>query len=179
MTCMISRRQLLSLSAAGLLAACTTTTQGGSTTATLDVAKIVADSTAILSGLSSLLTMPAVIIALGVHYAAAEAALVAAQVALAEIEKLTNGSISVTVDTSTVQPLVTTLLSDVQTVLALVQGALATMTGSAAARVADAVSAVLALIPFVRLAAGFAGAMPAAGAMDEQQALAALRRDAR
>ena len=182
MTCMISRRRLLSSSAIGaigLLAACTTKTQGGSTTATLDVARIVSDSQAILTGLSAMLMVPTVIIALGPNYAAAEAALTAAQAALAEIEALTNGSVSVTIDPTRLQTLVDTLLGDVQTALALVQATAAKLTGAAAMQVADAVAAVLALIPFVRMAAGFAGARPGAGTMNEDQARTILHRGGR
>jgi hypothetical protein len=173
----MSRRRLLSMStigAAGLLAACTMTTGGGSTTVTLDVAKIVTNSEAMLSALSAVLMVPTVIIALGVNYAAAEAALTAAQATLAEIEALTNGSITVTANTARLQALVTSLLNDAQTALALVQNVATALTGAVATQVTNAVSAILVLIPFVRMAAGFPAVQPVVGAMSEQQALSVL-----
>lgn len=175
MTPMLSRRRLLSLSAIGgtaLLAACTVSTSGGTTTATLDVAQIVTDSKAILSALSAALMAPTLIVALGANYATAEAALLAAQAVLSEIELLTNGSITVTIDRTRLQSLVTTLLADAQTVLALVQGVALKLTGAVATQVGDSIAAVLTLISFVQIAAGLASVRPAVALMTEAQALA-------
>ena len=136
---MMSRRRLLSLStigAGGLLAGCTITHGTGTTTVTINTAKLVTDGQAILSALSAILSAPSVIVALGVNYVAAQAALVAAQAIMAEIQALTGGSVTVTVDvTRAAVRWVTSLLSDAQTVLNLVLGIDHTLVGEAATRI--------------------------------------------
>ncbi len=171
---MMSRRRLLSLSTIGagsLLAGCTITRGTGTTTATINTAKLTTDGQAILSALSAILSAPSVIVALGVNYVTARAALVAAQAIMAEIQTLTGGSVTVTVDTARVQSLVTSLLSDAQTVLNLVLGIDHTLAGEVATRIGDYVAAALALIPVVQVTADLVGAAPPAG-MSEVQALA-------
>jgi hypothetical protein len=176
----LSRRHLLHLSAfggAGLLAACTTIHSGGVTTATIDVARVVSDSQAILSTISAALLAPGLIALLGPNYATAQAALVAAQLVLSEIEAFTgsSGTISVSTDTTKIQALVVSLLSDAQTALALVQGVLGKLPGSEAMTAGNAIAAALALIPMVQLAAGLAGTRSVAGPMSEAQALAVAK----
>ena len=175
MTNIISRRRLLSLSAVGIvgaLAACKTSTSGGVTNVTLDVTRIVTDGKAILASLSAALLAPSIAVLLGPNYAAAQAALAAAQLALTEIESLTGGTISVTLDTTKVQALVTSLLGDAQTALSLLQSIVGKLTGTVATAVGNYVAASLALIPFVQMAAGFTSAHPGAVGMTEAEALA-------
>lgn len=171
---MMSRRRLLSLSTIGagsLLAGCTITRGTGTTAVTINTAKLVTDGQAILSALSAILAAPSVIVALGVNYVAARAALVAAQAIMAEMQALTGGSVTVTVDTTRLQSLVTSLLSDAQTVLNLVLSVDHTLVGEAATRIGDYVAAALALIPVMQVTADLVATSPAA-AMSEAQALA-------
>lgn len=179
---LLSRRRLLSLSAAGgagLLGACTLIREGGSTTATLDVARVVTDSKAILAALSAALLVTSLVTALGPNYAVVQAVLLSAQGTLSEIETLTGGSVTVIVDTTKLQTLVISLLGDVQTALALVQSAVAMMTGNVATTVGTYIAAVLSLIPFVQTAAGLLTAASRPGLMSEAQALAIAHRAGR
>lgn len=176
----IPRRRLLvgsTLLASGfLLAACTASNNGGIHTVTVDTGRIVTDGKAIIATISAVLSIPSLAVALGSNYVLAQAALAAAQAALVEIENLTGGSVTTTLDTTRLQTLVTTLLNNVQTALMLVQGAVAKLAGSDAAKVGTYVSAALSLIPFLQLAAGFASARPdAASSMSEADALRVAR----
>ncbi len=177
----LSRRQMLRLSAlggAGLVVACTTTQGGGTTTATIDVATIVTDGQAILSAISAALLAPTVILLLGANYGTAEAALAAAQLVLTEIESLTGGTVTVSLDVTKVQSLVVSMLADSQTALSLLQGVLGRLPGSEATTTGNAIAAALALIPIVQLAAGLAVGR-VVSAMSEAQALAVVRRGGR
>lgn len=174
----VTRRRLLSLSvagSAGLLGACTVIHAGGSTTAILDVARIVTDSKAILSALSAALMVASLVTALGANLVLVQAALLAAQATLSEIESLGGGSVSVAVDTSRIQALVVSLLGDVQTILTLVQAAAVSLTGPVARTIAAYLAAVLALMPIVQGAAGLSTLRDRAPVMSESQALAIAR----
>ena len=92
------RRALLLTSPAMLLAACTVTKNGSSTTITIDTHKVDTNGTAILQALNSVLAAPSIAILLGPNLAIAEAAVVAAQAALAAFDSLTGGSLSATYD---------------------------------------------------------------------------------
>ncbi len=175
---MMSRRRLLSLSAAGsasLLAGCTVTRGTGTTTVAINTARLVTDTQAMLSALSAILAAPSVIVALGADYVAARAALVGAQAIMAEIQSLTGGSVTVTVDTARLQALVTSLLADAQTVLNLVLGIDRRLTGQIATRIGDYVAAALALIPMVQVTADLVRSPPVGAAMSEAEALAIAR----
>ncbi len=178
-TSILSRRQMLRLSAlggAGLIGACTSTHNGGTATATIDVATIVTDSQAILSAISAVLLAPTVIALLGPNYGTVEMALAAARLVLGEIETLTGGTVTVSLDVVKVQSLVVSMLADCQTALALLQGVLNKLPGAEATTTGNAVAAALALIPIVQVAAGLAPSRSVVGAMDEAQALAVVRR---
>lgn len=178
-TSFLSRRQMLQLSVlggAGFLSACTTTRGGGTSTATIDVDTIVTDSQAILSAISAALLAPTVIALLGPNYAAAAAALAAAQLVLVEIRTLTGGTVTVSVDVVKVQSLVVSLLADSQTALVLLQGVMGKLPGSEATTTGNVVGAALVLIPIVQLAAGLAAGPAVAGSMTEAEALAVVRR---
>lgn len=182
MTHSLSRRRLLSLSTVGgatLLGACTVIHAGGTGTATLDVERIVVDSKAILSAVSAALLIASLVTALGPNYAIAQAALLAAQGTLSEIEALTGGSVTVILDKTKLQTLVVSLLSDLQTALTLMQAAVVTMTGSVVTTIATYISAALSLIPIVQIAAGLVTARPRSGLMSESQALAVAAAAAR
>lgn len=157
-----SRRHLLALApalaASAALAACTTTTSNGVTTVTLDTARIVDDGGAIIAAITSALAAQSLRLIMGDKVPLAQEALAGAQTALDQIKALTGGSVSAKLDTTTVRAEVTSLLGDAQTALGLVQGALTTMPGKLVADIQNYVSAALTLIPFVQLAAGFAGA---------------------
>ena len=174
---MMSRRRLLSLSALGagvLLGGCTVTRGGGTTTVTINTAKLVTDAQAILSALAAILIAPSVILALGPNYVTAQAALVAARATVAEIEALTGGSVTVTLDTTRLQALVTSLLGDAQTVLNLALGVDRTLPGDAATQVGNYVAAALALIPVVQVTVGLVSTS-APVSMSETEALAIAR----
>ncbi len=178
-TSILSRRQMLrssALGAAGLVAACTTTHGGGTTTATIDVATVVTDSEAILSAISAVLLAPTVIALLGPNYGTVEMALAAARLVLGEIETLTGGTVTVSLDVAKLQSLVVSMLADCQTALALLQGVLDKLPGAEATTTGNAVAAALALIPIVQVAAGLAPGRSVVGAMSEAQALAVVRR---
>ena len=172
------RRQLLKMLGGGglaaLLGACAISKGGGTTTATIDVKRIVTDSSAIIAAVTAALTAPALIAALGpAKVVAAEAALTAANGALAAIEQLTGGTVVLSVDTSKLQALVTSLLADAQTALTIVQGVVSGLTGAVATQVANYVSAALSLIPFVQLAASLSSSFAHGVAiMDEDRAIA-------
>ena len=165
------RRHLLATLPLASLAACGITTNGGVTTGTLDVDRIVTDGGAILAACQATLLAPAVATLIGPNYAVAQAALVAGQAALAEIRAVAGPSVTVSVDTTKVQALVTSLLADAQQVLTLVQGVLAKLSGAAVAQVQNYVAAALALIPLVQVAASLASVRATMPTMTEAQAL--------
>ncbi len=172
------RRQLLAMLGAGglaaLLGACTISKGGGTTSATIDVKRIVTDSSAIIAAVTAALTAPALIAALGpAKVVVVEAALTAANGALAAIEQLTGGTVVLAVDTSRLQALVTSLLADAQTALTIVQGVVSGLTGAVATQVANYISAALSLIPFVQLAAELSSSFShSIATMDEDRAIA-------
>jgi len=79
-----------------LLAACTVTKNGSTTTIMIDTHKVDTNGTAILQALNCVLAAPSIAILLGPNLAIAEAAVVAAQAALAAFDSLTGGSLSAT-----------------------------------------------------------------------------------
>ena len=115
------RRALLLTSPAMLLAACTVTKNGSSTTITIDTHKVDTNGTAILQALNSVLAAPSIAILLGPNLAIAEAAVVAAQAALAAFDSLTGGSLSATYDPTKAQATILSFISDTQQVLSIVQ----------------------------------------------------------
>lgn len=155
----ILRRRILSLSAIGgvgvALSACSILTQGGTTTVTIDVGKIVRDGDLIVAALGAALQSPTVVLTLGLDMATAEAALLAARAALREIETLTGGSVTVVVDTAQLQALVTSLVANAQIVLGLIQGVFGRLPAEAGSVVGSQLAAALSLIPMVQRAAGF------------------------
>lgn len=179
------RRSLLRLallSGGAMLAACTATRNGTITTVTLDAARIVTDGRAVLGALDGVLAIPAVAASLGANLATAKAALDAAGLALSEIQTLTGGAVTVSIDTARVQTLVTSLLGDVQSVLGPLQGALPSLPAALSAlatELSTVIDAVRTLIPLLQLAAGLVGSPPAAPPMTETQALAIAARAAR
>ena len=180
-----SRRSLLRLamlSGSAMLAACAVTQNGSITTVTLDTARIVTDGRAIVGALDGVLAIPAIATLLDANLVTAEAALHAADLALSEIQDLTGGAVTVSIDTARVQTLVMSLLGDVQSVLGLLQGALPSLPAAlsvVATELSTAIDAVRTLIPLVQLAAGLVGSAPAAPSMTEAQALAIAARAAR
>lgn len=174
------RRQLLNVSALALpaaaLAACTTTTSGGVTTLTIDTAKVDADGSAIITALASLLATPSLAILLGANAVIADAALAAAKLALAQFDTATNGSLSVSVDTTKAISLVNSLLSDAQTILAVVQPVVPKLPGATAAMATNYINAILTLIPFVQAAVDLSlAAQPAKGVKLMMTEAAALK----
>lgn len=186
MTVSLARRhalRLVLLSGASLATACTVRSGGGTTSVTLDIARLVTDGRSILSALNGALSIPAVFMVLGTNLAIAQASLSAAQLALTEIEALAGNTLTVSIDTTRVQTLVVTLLSDAQSILALIQGVVPQLTASmptaTANDLASLVAAVVTLVPLVQLAAGLATALPGAAPLDESQARAIAARYAR
>src|SRR5690242_3954615 len=92
------RRSLLRLTPAVVLAACTTTKNNGATTWTIDTHKVDTEGTAILQALGAVLAAPSIAVLLGPNMLTAQAALAAAQAALAGFDELTGGSMSTTYD---------------------------------------------------------------------------------
>jgi hypothetical protein len=160
-----------------LLGACAVTSSGSTTTVTIDVTRIVTDGKAIIASVQAASLIPAVSALLGPNLLAVQTALAAANASLSEIETLTGGTVVLATDTSRVQALATSLLADAQTALSIVQGVLVHLSGTVVTQVQTYVSAALALLPFVQLAAGLSSArVGSVGLMTEQQALAVAAR---
>lgn len=169
-----SRRSLLRMALAGgvaVLGGCTLSQSGTVTTATIDVARVVADGRAIVATLKGALAIPGVAAMLAANFAVAEAALAAAGLVMDEIVQLTGGTtVSVSIDTARLQTLVLSLLADAQTVLALLQ----TPSGRITAvpnGLATLIAAAATLVPLVQLAAGLSAAPPRSAPMSEAAAL--------
>lgn len=167
----LSRRSLIG--SAGLLAlgGCTVTSSG----ITIDTATISKDGLAIVAILTEVLAIPVLAASLGTNASVAATALASANAGLVQLNTLTGGSVSLSLDKSAIQAAVTSLLADATTVLNIVQDVSQLMTGPAATTVATYVSAGLTLIPLVQLAAAIV--VPASTKiglpkMNEQQALA-------
>ena len=165
----MNRRTLIAAITLAPLAACTTT---GSTTA-LDINRIVTDGGAIVTAAQAAIVAPSVTKLLGSKLDTAVAALAAAKSALAEIQTVTGGTASV--DTSTVQALVTTLLSNSQTVLTIGTSAVPQLSGAMATQIGDYLAAAQALIPLVQVAAQLSKTGAERPRMTEAQALAVIR----
>lgn len=141
------------------LAACglvTSTTTGGVTTVKIDTARIATNGDAVIAAISAILMAPSIVILLGPNLIAAQAALTAAQLALSEFKALTGPSVTVALDTTKAQALVTSLVGDAQQALILVQGVTSKLTGVTATNVGNYVAATLTLLPLIQLAAGMA-----------------------
>ncbi len=177
----LARRSFLSSSAlmsVALLGACAITSNGGTTTGTLDVTRITTDGQAIVAALEALVVAPAIVVLLGPKVAVASAAFAAASAALTEIQTITGGTVTASIDTAKVKALVASLLDDAKTVVGLVQGVLPNLSGPLAEQVGNYVAAVQTLLPFVALAAqvSLVGATSAtARPMTEADALATIR----
>ena len=167
------RRALLLTSPAMLLAACTVTKNGSSTTITIDTHKVDTNGTAILQALNSVLAAPSIAILLGPNLAIAEAAVVAAQAALAAFDSLTGGSLSATYDPTKAQATILSFISDAQQVLTVVQQTMPKIgVSSVATSVGNYVAAVQALFSFLQVAIGLSSvSVTAAPQMTEAQAL--------
>jgi len=166
------RRALLLTSPAMLLAACTVT-KNGSATITIDTHKVDTNGTAILQALNSVLAAPSIAILLGPNLAIAEAAVVAAQAALAAFDSLTGGSLSATYDPTKAQATILSFISDTQQVLSIVQQVLPKISvSSTATSVGNYIAAVQTLLAFLPVAIGLASvSITAPPPMSEEQAL--------
>lgn len=162
------------------LAGCTRVTSGGITTVTLDVARITRDGRAIVDALDRAVSNPGLGLLLGGNLIAAQAAIAGARAVLAEIDSLTQGTVSASIDTSSVQAAVSTLLVDAQSVLALTQNAVSSGSASAAGAL-NYLSAAATLITFLQVAADLVpvalrSSHRPATPMSEQQALEAAKK---
>ena len=167
------RRALLLTSPAMLLAACTVTKNGSTTTIMIDTHKVDTNGTAILQALNSVLAAPSIAILLGSNLAIAEAAVVAAQAALAAFDSLTGGSLSATYDPTKAQATILSFISDTQQVLSIVQQVLPKISvSSTATSVGNYIAAVQTLLAFLPVAIGMASvSITAPPQMTEAQAL--------
>lgn len=160
-----SRRALFTLAgAAGATAALsgcglmtTTTSASGVTTVTLDTAKINTDGQALIAALTALLSAPSIASLLGTTASASiSLAMTAANGALTQIQAMTNGAATVTMDPTSVQSFVSSMLKSASTILTLVQAALTGATSAIATTIGNYISAAQALIPLIALAAAVA-----------------------
>jgi hypothetical protein len=170
------RRNLLRGIACGVpavLAACSTSTSGGTTTLTIDTAKVSTDGSAIITALTSTLAIPSVAVLLGANVPVAAAALAAAQGAINQFDIMTGGSVSLSYNVTNAIALVNSLINDARTVLSLLQPILPALKAPDAVTVTNYVNAITALIPIVQLAIALASPAPAAAKplMSEAQAL--------
>jgi len=167
------RRALLLTSPAMLLAACTVTKNGSTTTITIDTHKVDTNGTAVLQALNSVLAAPSIAILLGPNLAIAEAAVVAAQAALAAFDSLTGGSLSATYDPTKAQATILSFISDAQQVLVVVQQTIPKIsTSNVATSVGNYIAAVQALFSFLQVAIGLSSvSVTAPPSMTEAQAL--------
>lgn len=151
------RRTVLCLTPAAMLAACTTTKNGGTTTYSIDTHKVDVEGTAILQALGSMLAAPSIAVLLGPNYITAQAAVAAAQAALAGFDQLTGGTMSATYDPTKAQALILSLIADAQQVLTLMQRVMPKISiGSVATAIGDYVAAVQALLVFLQVSIGLA-----------------------
>ena len=167
------RRALLLTSPAMLLAACTVTKNGSTTTITIDTHKVDTNGTAILQALNSVLAAPSIAVLLGPNLAIAEAAVVAAQTALAAFDSITGGSLSATYDPTKAQAPILSFISDAQQVLTVVQQITPKIgVSSVATSVGNYVAAVQALFSFLQVAIGLSSvSVTTLPHMTEEQAL--------
>jgi len=165
------RRALLLTSPAAVLVACTKTTNGGATTYTLDTHKVDTEGTAILQALAAMLAAPSIAVLLGPNMITAQAAVVAAQAALAAFDQLTGGSMSATIDTQKAQATILSFIADTQQVLTLVQQIMPKISiSTTATTVGNYVAAVQALLAFLQASIGLAS-VTLKPTMTEAQAL--------
>jgi hypothetical protein len=152
------RRAILLSAPAAILVACTTTKNGGgSTTYSIDTHKVDIEGTAILQALGAMLAAPSIAMLLGPNYVSAQAAVAAAQAALASFDELTGGTMSTTYDPAKAQALILSLISDAQQVLMLVQQITPKISaGSVATAIGNYVAAVQALLVFLQASIGLA-----------------------
>lgn len=173
----LNRRSAITLGSAsglgliGLLSACTSKTVNGITTVTIDVDRVNTDGNAMISALSAILLTPQMVVALGPNLVIAQAALVAAKLALQQFDTQTKGKLTLTTNTTTAVALIGSLISDAQTILALVQGSLSSLTTAVANRVTYYVTPAIALVSFLQIAVGLAGAKGVTPPMGEADAV--------
>ena len=160
-----------------LLAACgiiTTKTTGGVNTVTINTKALNTDGSAIIAAAQAILGNPLVGVALGANLLIAETLIISARATMASIAAATNGSTSLSVDTTSVQNLVNSLIADVNQFVTLIGAALPLLGIALAATVKNYLTAIQTLSPLVQLAVALA--IPASATllprMSEAQALA-------
>ena len=156
----ISRRHIFAAAPALALGACTITKSNGVTTGTMDTKTIQQDVQALLTAGSQVLATPNVSAALGNNLPTAQTALASANTAFAGITAQLAPSVSLSLDTTSVQNAVKSVLADIGTVLSLVTPVVALVPGGAAVNVI--IGAAQTLIPFIELAAQLAATKPMA-----------------
>jgi hypothetical protein len=174
----MNRRAFLAttgLAAVGALAACATTTSNGTTTLTLDTAKVDSYAQAALSGITLVASLPGIT---GTPQAAAVTAL--APVVSADLKAFdasTNGALTLTFTAASVPAAVQSVLNDINTVLAAVRTAV-TQVGTAQMATAQTyVDALQTIYAVFTAAVGtpVAGVALSSKPMTEAQALATLQ----
>ncbi len=171
------RHALRLLGAATLipLAACVTTSKnGGVTTVTVNGTKALADAQAVQASLTSILATPSLVAVMTpAQLTDAKAGLVAINQTIADLQTaIPTGVVSATIDTTTVQTLIKSLVSDAQNVLLIVQSVFSALHGTTAATIGNYISAALALLPFLELAVGLASSTHVTPKYTEAEAVA-------
>lgn len=156
----MNRRALLgalALGSAGLLAACQTTTTASVTTVSLDIATITRDGQSVLAIAAAFLAEPAIQAMLGANLPTAQTALASANAAMVEVASAVGSQASVSIDTSSVQAAVKSIVQDATQILGYVQVGVDLLPGSLQARTATLITAVETLLPLVSVAAALPG----------------------
>lgn len=166
----MTRRGLVLL---GLLASgCSLTSKGGVLTLTVDVAKIGKIGAPIVALLEALLATPAIAGLLGPNLIVAQAALSAVVASWTQLEQLTGGSATLTIDTTQATSLVLALANNAATLIDLVLPIVPNLPEAARMTVANRAAAGLTLLPILRAAVGLSAPAPSVPPMSEDQALA-------
>ncbi len=149
--------QLLGASALVPLAACVTASKnGGVTTITVNGAKALTDAQAVQASLTAILATPSLVAAMTAdQLATAKAGLAAINQTVSDLQTaIPTGVATATIDTTTVQSLAKSLITDAQNTLLIVQNVLGVLHGTTFTMIGNYVSAALSLLPFLELAVG-------------------------
>lgn len=172
-------RTVLPLAALPVLASCgifSSSTSNGVTTVTIDTARLNTDGQAIVTMATAILANPLIASALGANLTAAQTLLSTVSMTMSKIADATAGKVSTSIDVSSVQGFVTTMLADVNQFVSLVMTVVPSVaSGVVANTIQTYLTAISTLVPLIQLAVALttpAAASIAPGRMTEAQAVA-------
>ena len=153
-----SRRHLLAAAPALALGACTVTTSNGVTTGTLDTKQVLTIGQAEISALTQALALPDLDTALGSKLTVVQNALTSANTSFSTLSQEILPSVSVSLDTTSIQNGVSSVLKSVAAAFPLITAVLSVVPGGAP--IAAIIAAAEALFPAFEFAAGLVSDKP-------------------